>query len=56
MAASTISLKKRKAPKKPKLTASKASFDSYEKRKREVDAHNKKAEAEKNRRKKILSK
>jgi hypothetical protein len=56
MAASTISLKKRKAPKKPKITASKSTFDNYEKKKREVDAHNKKAESERARRKKILQK
>jgi hypothetical protein len=56
MAASTISLKTRKAPKKPKITASKSAFDNYEKKKREVDAHNKKAAAEKARRKKILAK
>lgn len=55
MAAQSISLKLKKVPKKPKLTASKPVFDRYEKKKKEVDAHNKRVEGEKKRRKAILA-
>lgn len=54
--AASQSLRKMKTPRKPKLKAAKSAFDNYEKRKREVDAHNKRVDAEINRRKKILSK
>lgn len=56
MKSSTVSMAKLKAPKKPKLTASKAAWDNYEKRKKAFDDHNKKRSQELERRKKISGK
>jgi hypothetical protein len=56
MASLTVSMAKKKAPKKPKLTASKAAWDNYEKKKKAYDDHNKKKDAEKARRMKIAQK
>lgn len=53
---SSVSVKKKKLPKAPKFTASKPVWDAYEKKKKEVDAHNKRAESEMARRKKIKAK
>jgi hypothetical protein len=50
------SIRKKKLPKAPKLTTgSKKSWDTFDKKKKEVEAHNKKIEAEKSRREKIKS-
>lgn len=56
MATVAISVRKKKSPKKPNMKAPKSSWDRYEKKKKEVDAHNKRAEAELARRKRIASK
>jgi hypothetical protein len=49
------SLRKKKLPKRPKMNASKAAWDNYDKRKKEVEAYNKSIEAEKSRRQKIAA-
>lgn len=48
------SLKKRKAPKKPKLSASRKTIEAYAKKSKEVEAHNKSVDAEVASRKKLL--
>lgn len=56
MASANISMRKKKSPKAPKMTASKSTWDRYEMKKKEVDAHNKKVESEKARRQRIRQK
>jgi len=56
MASSSVSMAKKKAPKKPKLTASKAAWDNYEKKKKAYDQHTKSRSSELARRKKVAAK
>jgi hypothetical protein len=50
------SLRKKKAPKRPKMNASKASWDAYEKKANAVKAYNKAVDTEKARRQRISAK